>query len=289
MAKIKFSFKEKFSSFYNENNQLKTKISSLERKISQALKFSEEQHIKELRNKKEMLDSKVKELTATIEDKSQRIGWLNAERGRLKKERDRLKEKIEVAEAHKSKDAKLEELIKTIKKFVADFKEDKKRSLEIGIKEKLSSLMHKRDFIDSVTVDIFDEDINIELRNHHKQKIDKTSLSMGERQMYASALLSSLASESNIEFPVFIDSPMQKFDKRHAENILKNFYPNVSNQVIIFPLIHKELTEQEYQLIKEKVSKTYFIENKNNDSSQFVEVKNENLIAEYNKRYVTSN
>lgn len=51
---------------------------------------------------------------------------------------------------------------------------------------------------------------------------------MGERQMYASALLSSLVDESEIEFPVFIDSPMQKFDEQHAENIIKYFYPNVS-------------------------------------------------------------
>lgn len=43
-------------------------------------------------------------------------------------------------------------------------------------------------------------------------------MSMGERQMYASALLSALVDESEIEFPVFIDSPMQKFDETHSEN-----------------------------------------------------------------------
>ena len=45
---------------------------------------------------------------------------------------------------------------------------------------------------------------------------------MGERQMYASPL-KSLVDESNIEFPVFIDSPA-KFDRDHAENVIKEFY-----------------------------------------------------------------
>ncbi len=58
---------------------------------------------------------------------------------------------------------------------------------------------------------------------------------MGERQMYASALLKALVDESEIEFPVFIDSPMQKFDKDHAENVIKEFYPNVSNRLFLFP------------------------------------------------------
>jgi DNA sulfur modification protein DndD len=289
LTTIRFSFKEKFSAFYNDNIQLKTKISSMERKINKALTNSEEQHIKELREKKELLDLRIKELGVEIENKIERKGFLIFELTRLRAERSKLKTKIEVADTNKLKDEKLDALIKIIKKFIVDFKEDKKRSLATSIKDKLSLLMHKKDFIHSVIVDIFEDDINIELRNKNDQKIDKSSLSMGERQMYASALLNSLASESNIEFPVFIDSPMQKFDQDHAKNMLKSFYPNVSSQVIIFPLIHKELTEDEYQLIKKNVSKSYIIENVNNDSSRFVEVKNENLIEEYNKRYVISN
>jgi DNA sulfur modification protein DndD len=34
LTRVRFSFKEKFSAFYNENNQLKTRISSLDRKIN---------------------------------------------------------------------------------------------------------------------------------------------------------------------------------------------------------------------------------------------------------------
>lgn len=91
----------------------------------------------------------------------------------------------------------------------------------------------------------------------------------------------SLLDETEIEFPVFIDSPMQKFDPQHTKNVLTKFYPNVSKQVILFPLLKKELTEEEYQYIQPIVNKSYLINNEK-DGSHFVEVKPENLFEEYN-------
>lgn len=109
---------------------------------------------------------------------------------------------------------------------------------------------------------------------------------MGERQMYASALLKSLVAESDIEFPVFIDSPMQKFDPEHSENVIREFYPTVSNQVVLFPLLIKELSEREYeQMLKPNVSKAYLIDNVNADTSHFIEVNPDCLIEKYYDLY----
>jgi DNA sulfur modification protein DndD len=121
--------------------------------------------------------------------------------------------------------------------------------------------------------------------NGNNKIIDKSSLSMGERQMYASALLSSLVDESEIEFPVFIDSPMQKFDEEHAENIIRHFYPNVSKQVVIFLLINKELTKKEYEILQPKVCKAFLINNTSTDSSEFRETTPEQFITTYNDLY----
>jgi DNA sulfur modification protein DndD len=67
--------------------------------------------------------------------------------------------------------------------------------------------------------------------------------------------------------------------------VIKEFYPNVSKQVILFPLIHKELTEIEFELLKPNVSKAYIIHNLNTDASKFVEIPPENLISKYNELY----
>ena len=79
----------------------------MERKINKALTNSEEQHIKELRTKKELLDLRIKELGVEIENKIERKGFLISERTRLKAEYSKLQTKIEVADTNKLKDRKL--------------------------------------------------------------------------------------------------------------------------------------------------------------------------------------
>ena len=99
-------------------------------------------------------------------------------------------------------------------------------------------------------------------------------------KLFASALLSALVEETQLEFPVFIDSPMQKLDPSHSKNILTKFYPTVSKQVVFFPLLLKELTEDEYTLIESITSKTYLIHNEKN-GSHFVEVNPSELFDTY--------
>ncbi|NPA44857.1 MAG: hypothetical protein GXO49_04920, partial [Chlorobi bacterium] len=65
------------------------------------------------------------------------------------------------------------------------------------------------------------------------------------------------------------------------------FYPSISNQVILFPLLEKELTKKEYDLLLPNVSQTFIIEN-NDNSSKITECKpNElfNLIESINNVY----
>ena len=103
--------------------------------------------------------------------------------------------------------------------------------------------------------------------------------------MYATALLKGLVEESDIEFPVFIDSPMQKFDEEHAQNIIRNFYPTISEQVVIFPLINKEMNEEEYEILNPRVAKSYLIENINANQSKFKEVVPNQLFETYREIY----
>ena len=65
---------------------------------------------------------------------------------------------------------------------------------------------------------------------------------------------------------MFIDSPLQKFDKNHSNNIITYFYPTVSKQVILFPLLEKELTEDEYNMLRSRIDRVYMIFNNNNSS-----------------------
>ena len=145
--------------------------------------------------------------------------------------------------------------------------------------------MHKKDFIKKVEVGIYTDKIEIELYNKEGLKIRKDSLSKGEQQMFVTALLRGLVEESQIEFPVFIDSPMQKFDEEHAENIIRYFYPNIADQVILFPLINKEMTRREYKMLLPRVAQTYLIHNVTPDKSEFRACDPKALIDTYTELY----
>jgi DNA sulfur modification protein DndD len=284
---LKHTFRDVFTRLNDNYLRSKSDIDSIRRKIRLAEKDAEDDYIAGLRTEKKRLDDRIFSIDKDIYDLGEKIGGLKNEIKTLKQRQEELRKKIDDSRRYSEKDRKTQELISQLKDFIKEFKITTKKKLEENILNELNILMHKKGFIQKVVVDINQagDDVDINLFDVRNEKIDKGSLSMGERQMYASALLKSLVDESDIEFPVFIDSPMQKFDKDHAENVIKEFYPNVSKQVILFPLIHKELTESEFELLKPNISKSYIINNFNTDASNFVETSPESLISKYNELY----
>ncbi|HIP34162.1 MAG TPA: DNA sulfur modification protein DndD [Bacteroidia bacterium] len=284
---LKLTFKETFTRLNNEYSRSKNQINSIRRKIRNAEKNAEDEYVSNLRKEKEKLDKRVLSIENEIGDLKEKIGSLKNNIKTSKQRQEELRKKIDDSRKYSAKDKKAQDLIKSLKHFIKSLKEEKKKSLEENMLNQLTTLMHKKNFIKKVVVDInlSGDDVDINLFNARKEKIDKGSLSMGERQMYASALLKALVDESDIEFPVFIDSPMQKFDKDHAENMIKEFYPNVSEQVVLFPLIHKELTEDEFNMLKPRINKAFIIKNTSTDTSEFLEVQPKNLINKYNELY----
>lgn len=279
---LQASFKDSFGNINSEYNKVKTELYTIEKRIREAEKKSESDYIHSLRMRKDGLDKRIREIEQDLLALSEKRGALSADAVAYRKKKELVSQKIDVSKKNKKVDDKASELIGRIKSFLIKFKEAKKLSLEKKMIERLQTLLHKKEFVKKVLVDInlSGDDVDINLYDYRNEKIDKGIMSMGERQMYASALLSALVDESEIEFPVFIDSPMQKFDETHSENIITHFYPNVSDQVVLFPLLNKELTEKEYALIENKVSKTYLIENLGTDSSKFTSVEPQSLFKQ---------
>lgn len=284
-SNLKVSFKEKFSRITGDVNQLRNERDAVRRKIRSAEADQEDPIIAEVREKKEYLEK-------VVIEKGELIGRLKEESDQLKlkithqeKAKKEIAKKLTASKKNKKKDEETSVLIRELNAFIIEFKEQKKELLEEEILEGLKMLMHKQNFIHRAEVEIIGEDIDIHLYNSRNERIRKESLSKGEQQMYATALLRGLVEGSAIDFPVFIDSPMQKFDDEHARNIIKYFYPNISNQVVLFPLINKEMNEEEYELIRPKVSRSYLIHNVSNDESSFMEISPIELFEEHNRKY----
>ncbi|MBW2938234.1 DNA sulfur modification protein DndD [Aureisphaera sp. CAU 1614] len=286
ISNIKLSFKEKFSRINTDFIRSKNELNNINKKIKLAEEKSEDALVKEDRKKKAELEKQHEETLEKIGALKQDI--IDSENIIIKhkKEINRITERLKLGEANLEIGEEVENTIQNLKRFIIDFKNEKSKSLSERIKNGLDILLHKKSFIRDVEVEIIGEDIDIHLMDSRGHEISKDSLSKGEQQMYATALLKGLVDESNINFPVFIDSPMQKFDVDHSNSIVKHFYPNVSDQVIIFPLLKKEMSQEEFDILLPNISKTYLIKNVDNDQSKFEEVENKKeLFVTFEKEY----
>lgn len=282
---MKQTFKEEFGKVINGLNVSRQDLSLIRRRLKMAESNEEDPVLAADRVRKEQLEREIVRLESDMEATIREIGQLQEQQKNKQKQHTELGKKLTVSKRNKNKNARLVRLINALTKFIAKFQQDKKQSLEVAILDSLNTLMHKKGFIHAVEVDIVDEVIYIHLLNEKGGRIAKEGLSKGEQQMYATALLRGLVEESRIDFPVFIDSPMQKFDEQHAENIIRHFYPTIADQVIIFPLLNKELNRREYNLLSKNVAGAYLIQNVHADQSKFVEVPVDQLFDTYDQLY----
>ncbi|MEJ0106149.1 MAG: DNA sulfur modification protein DndD [Bacteroidota bacterium] len=271
------SFSKSFRELLSDLRKNQSSFLSISRKLINAESKEKDPVIKRVREDKEKLDKSIKELEEEIIQQEAQKLQIQNENSSTNKVFVELKKNIRIEESDKIKDETAQRLIHEITDFIQRLKTKKKKSLEENIRVELNRLMHKSNFVHRVHVIIEGEMIDIELFDKKNQLINKEGLSKGEQQLYATALLQALIEESNIQFPVFIDSPLQKFDKEHSRNIIKDFYPKISAQVILFPLIEKELTEQEYKWLLPNISDTYIITHEEDLGSCFVPVKPEQL------------
>lgn len=89
-------------------------------------------------------------------------------------------------------------------------------------------------------------------------KIDINTFSKGEQQIYILSLYWALIKVSNSQIPFIVDTPYARIDSVHRENITTNFFPRLSNQVLILST-DEEITEEYYRLLKPYISKEILI------------------------------
>ena len=231
------------------------------RRLSNIQSKEKDELIKSIRAKKNQIEKDIAQKDAEIRQMHESIGEMSQELATISRQISELSKKVSLDDSDAKKDAVAEKLIEELSIFLVSLKQEKKYSLERRIKTTLNTLMHKEDFIGRVEVVIDGEDMDINLYSVDGKVINKDSLSKGEQQLYATSILKALVDESGIQFPVFIDSPLQKFDKSHATKIITEFYPQISKQVVLFPLLYKELTAEEYNVMKPLVKTTYLIKN----------------------------
>ena len=255
------TYKSEFEHLAEDYKKNKLVLERNSRRLSNIQSKEKDELIKSIRAKKNQIEKSIAQKDIEIRQMHESIGEMSQELATISRQVSELSKKVSLDDSDAKKDAVAEKLIEELSTFLVSLKQEKKYSLERRIKTTLNTLMHKEDFIGRVEVVIDGEDMDINLYSVDGKVINKDSLSKGEQQLYATSILKALVDESGIQFPVFIDSPLQKFDKSHATKIITEFYPQISKQVVLFPLLYKELTAEEYNVMKPLVKTTYLIKN----------------------------
>lgn len=280
---VQNSYAERFKALVKDMKLKQSSMAILVSKLAGAESKENDRVIQEIREDKKRVDEELVGLEEEIvSHRVKHEANSNELRGMLKRQSE-LSKRVNIALADAQKDETAARLIKELTQFLAKLKEKKRESLQSKILTELQRLMHKQQFIERVEVVLEEDLLDIDFYDGVGNLIDKDGLSKGEQQLYATALLKALVDESNIKFPIFIDSPLQKFDHQHAINIIKDFYPMISEQVILLPLLEKELTEKEFESLHPRVSKAYLIKNMDKDHSRFMECKPSELFKSINK------
>lgn len=283
---LKTSYKNQLKSLKQRIKRSRQDYAQVTAQLSDAESKEKDVLIQKHRDEKTRLEQRVEKIEAEVESLIKENGKRETTLNSQKSLYENLTKKIDIGEKYKGKDKQTAKLIDNLNAFIVKMKREKHQSLEERILQGLKTLMHKKDFVERVSVELANDIVDIHLYNNRGEEIEKTTLSKGEQQLYATAILKSLVEESNIVFPVFIDSPMQKLDVTHSKNIIADFYPTISKQVVILPLLNKEMTQNEYNLLREYISDTHLIVNKDDERSSFVAVKPDELFETAKKLIV---
>lgn len=284
MHDLRNSFRTNWDSVTKAIRQNRSEYNRITKRLQEAESKENDKLIQSYRDDKIEMDTKAEELSTAILNLTKEISVAEHQYASKKKVLEELTKRVTLDKQYKEKDDKAAKLIEELDRFIVRIKNEKRHSLEERIKTSLDVLMHKKQFVTKVEVLIEHDVLDIKLYNK-KTEIVKDNLSKGEQQLYATALLKALVEESGIDFPVFVDSPMQKYDVEHAANIISEFYPTISKQVVLFPLLKKEINKEEYKLLSPFVKQVYMIENDASMGSSIRSIKASELFNEREVSY----
>lgn len=129
-------------------------------------------------------------------------------------------------------------------------------SLSKHFVEAFSGLVTRKSLVSDVIVD--PNTFQLKLLGAEGREITTSELSAGERQLFAISMLWALGQTSGRELPMIIDTPLSRLDRQHRTNLMANYMPRSSAQVIML-CTDTELTPDLSDIITPYVSRRFEI------------------------------
>ena len=194
------------------------------------------------------LESEFKNLEELEMQEKSLVGILNSKILNLVKDKHQDKRRISGMENAKRVQQVLDE-------YAQRLRDKKLELLQRYITDGMQMLLHKKDFIDKVSID--KETFEVKLFKGDDE-ISKEMLSKGELQMFATAVVWGLAKTSGRPLPFMIDTPLARLDEEHRESLVEKFYPYASHQLIIFST-NSEINKEFYPKLEPFIERSFVI------------------------------
>ena len=246
----------------NKNTKALKNLDEEFEKISQLInKIPADDEIKPLIEKQKKL--KTEELNLKT-----KLNVLNAQRGEINGPMVKLK--IQMRQEYDKKSN--QDLINLDKKRFVDYSVKVKdilssfhvkaldyhiKKLEKLILESFNNLHRKKNYVKSIKINT--SSFELQLFEKKNIEIDTDKLSAGERQLLAVAILWGLAKASNSAAPTIIDTPLGRLDSEHRLNLVEQYFPTASKQVILLST-DEEINKKYHKYIKPYLTRSYKVE-----------------------------
>jgi DNA sulfur modification protein DndD len=241
-------------------NQLKKNILDIEKLEIEFKKIPAEDKIKPIINRQESLKIEVIQILGAIKQINEQIEQKNSEK---RPKEFQLKKLYQIQSDKKTELLDSERFVVFSEKTQIIMDQFKKKvlehhifKLENFIKECFNFLIRKKEFLEKVKIDI--NNFALLLYDKKDRNIETSTLSAGERQLSAVAILWALAKASNKLSPTIIDTPLGRLDSKHRLNLVEKYFPNASHQVILLST-DEEINKNYLDIMKESISKSYLI------------------------------
>lgn len=124
-----------------------------------------------------------------------------------------------------------EESIQLLEEYSQVLTQARVKTLEQNFEKAYCKLARKEDL--KIKARINPLSFDVELVDEFGIAINRKSLSAGEKQIYAIAILEALATTSGRQLPVIIDTPLGRLDSHHRDKLIEHYFPFASHQVIL--------------------------------------------------------
>lgn len=216
-------------------------------------------------------DEFIKPMYETLDGLNMELGGLTEKQANLDAHhtelinyRNELERKIELINSKIAASHELDEkqqLVLKVERVLAKYHLHLAKQKIFSLQEEFTTLfkvLHRKDdMIARIKID--PETFNVTLYDRKDSVINKSSLSSGELEIYAMAMLWALAKTSGQKLPFIVDTPLARLDSNHRDNLIELFFPHASHQMMIFST-NTEVDQQYFNRLRPHMAHAYNLE-----------------------------